>query len=75
MWLNYTSIIIIILDGLPGFARIPKRKTNQVFLKYVTLLGFEPATSCVASGYSNYLAIDQKEKLIKNLIKFSPSRI
>ena len=32
----------------------------------MTRLGFEPATSCVAIGYSNYLAIDQKEKLIKN---------
>ena len=32
-------------------------------------LGLEPATSCVAIGYSNYLAIDQKEKLIKNLKK------
>ena len=34
--------------------------------KYVTRLGFEHATSCVAIGYSKYLAIDQKEKLIKN---------
>ena len=34
--------------------------------KYVTCLGFEPATSCVAIRYSKYLAIDQKEKLIKN---------
>ena len=55
------------LDGLPGFARIPKRKINQEFKKkYVTRLGFEPATSCVAIGYSKYLTIDQKEKLIKN---------
>ena len=51
-----------LLDGIPGFARIPKRKINQEFKKYVTRLGFEPATSCVAIGYSNYLAIDQKEK-------------
>ena len=33
---------------------------------YVTRLGFEPATSCVAIGYYSYLAIDQKEKLIMN---------
>ena len=58
---NYTK-----LDGLLGFARISKRKINQEFKKYVTSLGFEPATSCVAIGYSSYLAINQKEKLIKN---------
>ena len=33
---------------------------------YMTRLGFKPATSCVAIGYSKYLAIDQKEKLIKH---------
>ena len=55
-----------VLDGPPGFARIMKREINQDFLKkYVTRLGLEPATSCVAIGYSKYLAIDQKEKLIK----------
>ena len=56
------------LDGLPGFARIPKRKINQELKKklYMTRLGFKPATSCVAIGYSKYLAIDQKEKLIKH---------
>ena len=32
----------LILDGLPRFTRIPKRKTNQKFLKYVTRLGFKP---------------------------------
>ena len=53
------------LDGLPGFARIPERKVNQEFQKYVTRLGLEPATSCASIGYSNYLAIDQKDKLIK----------
>ena len=58
-------IIIIQLDGLPGFARIPKRKINQEFKKYMTRLRFEPGTSYVAIGYSKYLAIDQKEKLIK----------
>ena len=31
----------------------------------MTRLGFEPATSCGAIGYSKYLAIDKKEKLIK----------
>ena len=30
------------------------------------LLGLEPLISFVAIAYSNYLAIDQKEKLIKN---------
>ena len=44
------DIFIAILDGLPGFAGISKRKTNQEFLKYVTRQGFEPATSCVAGG-------------------------
>ena len=43
-----------------------EKKINQEFKKFVTRQGFEPATSCVAFGYSNYLAIDQKEKLIKN---------
>ena len=38
-----------------------EKKINQEFKKYVTRLGFEPATSCVAFGYSNYLAIDQKK--------------
>ena len=42
-----------------------KEKNNQEFKKYMTRLGFEPATSCVAIGYSKYLAIDQNEKLIK----------
>ena len=56
------------LDRLPGFAQIPKRKIYQELKKkYVTRPGFEPATSCAAFGYSDYLAIDQKEKLIKNL--------
>ena len=32
-------------------------------------LGFEPATSDIAGGYSNHLAIDWKEQLIKNLEK------
>ena len=33
----------------------------------MTRLEFGRATSCVAIGYSNYLAIDQKKKkLIKN---------
>ena len=32
----------------------------------MTRLRLERPTSCVAIGYSNYLAIDQKEKLIKN---------
>ena len=59
------------LDGLPDFAWIPKRKINQKFQKYVNRLGFEPATSCVAIEYSNYLAIGQKEKLIKNLKKLT----
>ena len=54
------------LDGFPGFAKIPKRKINQELFLNVTRLGFEPATSCIAIGYFNYLAIDQKEKLIKN---------
>ena len=46
-----------------------KEKLIKNFKKYVTRLGFESATSCVAIGYSKYLAIDQKEKLIKNLKK------
>ena len=51
-----------LLDGLPVFAQIPKRKINQELKKNVTRLGFEPAISCVAIGYSNYLAIDKKEE-------------
>ena len=59
--------LIFITRWTPGFARVPKRKKiNKELKKYVTGLGFESATSCVAIGYSNYLAIDQKEKLIKN---------
>ena len=58
--------LIFITRWTPGFARVPKRKINKEFKKYVTGLGFEPATSCIAIGYSNYLAIDQKEKLMKN---------
>ena len=65
----YIYIYIYILDGLLGFAQIPKRKLIKNLKKYVTRLGFEPATSCVAFGYSNHLAIDQKEKLIKSLKK------
>ena len=63
--------IICLLDGLLGFARIQKRKTNQELKKNVTHLGLEPATSFIAIGYSNYLAIDQKEKLIKNFKKLA----
>ena len=37
----------------------------------MTHLGFEPATSCVTIGYSKYLAIDQKEKLPKQIEKIS----
>ena len=61
----YFSRYIHKLDGLPGFARIPKRKINQEFKKYMSRIRFEPATFYVAIGYSKYLAIDQKEKLIK----------
>ena len=43
-----------------------KEKLIKNLKKYVTRLGVEPATSCVAIGYSKNLAIDQIEKLIKN---------
>ena len=49
-----------------------KEKLIKNFKKYVTRLGSEHATSCVAIGYSKYLAIDQKEKLIKNWKKNRP---
>ena len=43
----HKSSFIIILDGLPGFARIPKRQTNQEFKKKLTRLGYEPPTSAL----------------------------
>ena len=55
-----------------------EKKMNQEFKKnYVTRLGFEPATSCVAFGYSNYLVIDPKknnQEFKKNLtfVRFEP---
>ena len=49
-----------------------KEKLINYLNKYVARLGFASATSI---GYSNYLAIDQKEKLIKILKKNNPSGI
>ena len=44
-----------------------EKKINKELKKnYVTSLGIESATSCVAFGYSNYIAINHKEKVIKN---------
>ena len=41
-----------------------KEKLIKNLKKYVTRLGFEPLISFFTIGYTNYLAIDQKEKLI-----------
>ena len=59
---HFTSAKVLFyvqLDVLPGFARIPKIKTNQEFREKskMTRPGFEHANSCVTGGYSNHLAI------------------
>ena len=51
-----------------------KEKLIKNLKKYVTRLGFEPLISFFTIGYSNYLAIDQKEKLIKKKIDSSGIR-
>ena len=61
--LPFTSAKVLFceqLDGLPGFARIPKIKTNQEFRKKkskVTRPRFEHADFYVKGGYSYHLAI------------------
>ena len=57
------------MDSPASLGYLKEKLIKNLKKKYVTRLGFKRATTCVAIGYSKYLAIDQKEKNNQKLKK------